>query len=138
MSSIKDTAEKFFAACETGQGWEACSAYCHADAAFAAQADALADISTLADYTEWMKNLYTPMPDAAYDLLGFAVDEERNTVLGYGVFKATHTAEGGPISPTGKRVEADYVYAMEFDDDKIRKMTKIWNDTHSLRQLGWA
>jgi hypothetical protein len=27
---------------------------------------------------------------------------------------------------------------MEFDGDKIRHMTKIWNDGHSLKQLGWA
>jgi len=26
---------------------------------------------------------------------------------------------------------------MAFEGDKIRHMTKIWNDVHSLRQLGW-
>ena len=26
---------------------------------------------------------------------------------------------------------------MTFEGDKIRHMTKIWNDVHSLRQLGW-
>jgi hypothetical protein len=40
--------------------------------------------------------------------------------------------------PTGKSVAADYVYAMEFDGDRIRHMTKIWNDADSLRELGWA
>jgi hypothetical protein len=33
---------------------------------------------------------------------------------------------------------ADYVYVMDFDADKIRHMTKIWNDGITLRQLGWA
>ena len=33
---------------------------------------------------------------------------------------------------------ADYVYVMEFDGDRIRHMTKIWNDAISLKQLGWA
>jgi hypothetical protein len=42
------------------------------------------------------------------------------------------------VLPTGKRVEADYVYVMQFDGDRIRDMTKIWNDGESLRQLGWA
>jgi len=56
----------------------------------------------------------------------------------YGVFSGTHTGSGGPIPPTGKRVEADYVYVMQFDGDKIRHMTKIWNDAISLKQLGWA
>jgi hypothetical protein len=27
---------------------------------------------------------------------------------------------------------------MQFDGDKIRHMTKIWNDGFSLKQLGWA
>jgi hypothetical protein len=27
---------------------------------------------------------------------------------------------------------------MEFEGEKIRHMTKIWNDTQSLRALGWA
>jgi hypothetical protein len=30
------------------------------------------------------------------------------------------------------------VYVMDFDGDKIRHMTKIWNDAITLRQLGWA
>jgi hypothetical protein len=30
------------------------------------------------------------------------------------------------------------VYVMQFDGDKIRHMTKIWNDSFSLKQLGWA
>jgi hypothetical protein len=33
---------------------------------------------------------------------------------------------------------ADYVYVMDFDGDKIRRMTKIWNDGLTMRQLGWA
>ena len=40
--------------------------------------------------------------------------------------------------PTGNKVEADYVYVMEFDGDRIRHMTKIWNDGISLTQLGWG
>jgi hypothetical protein len=27
---------------------------------------------------------------------------------------------------------------MDFDGDRIRHMTKIWNDGISLSQLGWA
>ena len=34
--------------------------------------------------------------------------------MGYGVFRATHTGEGRPVPPTGQRVEADYVYVMQF------------------------
>ena len=45
---------------------------------------------------------------------------------------------GGPVEPTGNSVVSEYVYNMEFDGDRIRHMTKIWNDTICLQQLGWA
>jgi predicted ester cyclase len=137
-TAIRDSAARFFHACETGQGWDVCKAWCHADATFRAQADALSGVETLEAYTEWVKSLFTPMPDARYELRSFAVDVERGQVLGYAAFLGTHTADGGPVAPTGRAVEADYVYVMEFDGDRIRHMTKIWNDVNSLQQLGWA
>lgn len=138
MSPIKDTARRFFEACETGKGWVHCQQYCHADATFSAQTAALAGVATLQGYTDWMKGLFTPVPDGRYEIRSFAVDEERHNVAAYGVFRGTHTGDGGPVPPTGKRVEADYVYVMQFDGDRIRHMTKIWNDGISLQQLGWA
>ena len=84
-----------------------------------------------------MKAMYAPMPDAAYEVLSFAVDEQRNNVSVSGVFRATHSDEGGPVPATNKRVEADYTYIMDFDGDRISAMRKIWNDGHSLAQLGW-
>ncbi len=137
MSLMKEKAEQFIDACDTGKGWEICRQYCHPQATFSAQADALAGVDTLEAYTEWTKGLLTPMPDARYEVRSFAVDEDRNNVAAYGVFRGTHTGEGGPVPPTGKRVEADYVYIMEFEGDQIRHMTKIWNDGVSLKQLGW-
>lgn len=133
-----ETAKRFFDACEAGKGWEACEQYCHAGATFTAQADALADITTLEAYTEWMKGLMTILPDGNAEVRSFAVDEARHSVSAFGVFRGTHTGEGGPVPPTGKSAEADYVYVMAFDGDKIRHMTKIWNDGITMRQLGWA
>jgi predicted ester cyclase len=138
MTSITETAEQFFAACETGQGWEACRMYCHPGATFAAQAGALTGVDTLEQYCDWMKGLLTLMPDAGYDLRAFAADEARRVVVAYAVFAGTHTGEGGPVPPTGKRASTDYVYAMRFDGDRIRHMDKIWNDGLALKQLGWA
>jgi predicted ester cyclase len=138
VTSIKETARKFFDACETGRGWRECAQYCHADATFSAQTGALTGVETLQAYTDWMKGILGPLPDGRYEIRSFAVDEERNNVAAYGVFRATHSGDGGPVPPTGKRVEADYVYVMQFDGDKIRHMTKIWNDSVSLQQLGWA
>jgi hypothetical protein len=118
MSTIKDTAEQFFEACETGKGWPGCEPYCHPGATFAAQTDALADVTTLEAYTEWMKGLMAILPDGRAEVRSFG--------------------DGGPVPPTGKSAEADYVYVMDFDGDKIRHMTKIWNDGITMRQLGWA
>lgn len=98
----------------------------------------MAGVDTVQAYTDWMKGLLTPVPDGRYELKSFAVDEGRRNVAAYGVFRGTHTGEGGPVPPTGKAVEADYVYVMQFDGDKIGHMTKIWNDAVSLKQLRWA
>jgi len=136
--SITETAKTFFDACETGKGWDGCRASCHDNATFSAQADAIADIGTLEGYAEWMKGLLTILPDGDYELKSFASDPERNSVCAFAVFTGTHTGEGGPVPPTGKKVAADYVYVMDFDGDKIRHMTKIWNDGHTLKQVGWA
>ena len=133
MSTMRERAHQFFDACETGKGWDACQKFCHPDATFSAQAGALADVDTVEGYTEWMKGLFTPVPDGRYELRSFSVDEERNNVSAYG----THTGEGGPVAPTGWTVAADYVYVMNFEGDRIRHMTKIWNDAASLQQLGW-
>jgi predicted ester cyclase len=78
------------------------------------------------------------VPDGACELRSLAVDEERNNVTAYAVFRGTQTGEGGPVPPTGKRVESDYVYIMQFEGDLIRHMTKVWNDGVALKQLGWA
>ncbi|WP_193369536.1 ester cyclase [Pelagibius marinus] len=136
--SITDTAKNFFEACEAGKGWEVCKAWCHDTASFSCQSGALSETTTLEGYTDWMRGLLTPIPDGDYELKGFAADEARNVVLAYGVFHGTHTGDGGPVAPTGRSLAADYVYSMEFDGGKIRHMTKIWNDGHSLAQLGWA
>ena len=138
MSSILNTANEFFEACETGKGWESCSAFCHSGATFSSQTTVLAEIATLENYTEWMKGLFTPIPDGSYDLKFITADEARNSVAAFAVFRGTQTGEGGPVPPTGNSISADYMYHMEFDGDKIKHMTKIWNDTISLQQLGWS
>ena len=138
MTSITETAKKFFDSCEKGKGWDECKNYCTADATFSAQAEPLAEIQSLEQYAEWMKGLLTFMPDAEYEIKSFATDEERNNVSAYAVITGTHTGEGGPVPPTGKNTETDYVYVMEFDDGKIQHMTKIWNASWTLKELGWA
>jgi predicted ester cyclase len=136
--TIVQIAQKFFAACETGEGWEACRAYCQPNASFSSQAEPVAEVRTLQAYTEWMKGLLSFMPDGRYEVRSFAVDEVRQNVSAYGVFSATHSGPGGPCPPTGKTTVTDYVYVMEFEGDRIRHMTKIWNAGWAMRDLGWA
>ncbi|ASP22574.1 SnoaL-like polyketide cyclase [Antarctobacter heliothermus] len=133
-----ETATAFFEASETGQGWDSCKAFCHEGASFSCQADALAETTTLAAYADWMKGLLAPVSDGRYHLTAFAADEARGTVVATAEFHGTQTGEGGPVPPTGKSVVSDDAYVMQFDGDKISHKTKIWNDVHALRGLGWA
>jgi predicted ester cyclase len=98
----------------------------------------LLDVKTLAQYTDWMKGIMTVLPDARYEVKSFAVDAARNNVAAYAVFHATHTGQGGPVPPTGRRTSTDYVYVMQFEGDKIVHMTKIWNAGLALKDLGWS
>ncbi len=137
MASITEVAKAFFAACEAGKGWEACSAYCTPDATFTAQAEPLAEVKTLRQYTDWMQSLLTVLTDGSYEVKAFGTDAERNNVSAYGVFTGTHLA-GGPCPPTGKTTTTDYVYVMQFEGEKIVHMTKIWNSGLALKELGWS
>ncbi len=137
MLSITESAKAFFAACETGLGWEGCSLYCTPDATFSAQAEPLMDVTTLQQYTEWMKGLLTVLTDCTYEIKSFATYNERHNVCACGVFTGTHLS-GGPVPPTGKTTKSDYVYVMQFEGDKIAHMTKIWNSGLAMKELGWA
>ena len=137
MSSITEMAQAFFDACETGKGWRVCREYCSPDATFSAQAEPLAEVRTLQQYTDWMQGLMAVLTDATYEVKSFATDAARNNVCAYGVFTGTHLA-GGPCPPTGRQVVTDYVYVMQFSEGKITHMTKIWNSGLALKHLGWA
>lgn len=138
MSTMGQTARAFFEAVEAGKGWDGCKAYCTPDATFTCQADALAEVRTLQAYADWMKGLFGPIPDGDYTITAWGVDAERNAVVAAAVYTGTQTGPGGPVPPTGKRIEADYTYVMQFEGDRISHMKKIWNADFSLRQLGWA
>jgi predicted ester cyclase len=138
MAPITAIAKDFFTACEAGKGWDVCKAYCTPDATFAAQAEPLAGVTTLAQYTDWMKGLMTIMPDGRYEIKSFATDTDRNNVAAYGVFSGTHTGHGGPCPPTGRSTQTDYVYVMQFKGDKISHMTKIWHSGMAMKELGWG
>ena len=97
MTSITEIAKKFFEACETGKGWEGCKAYCKADATFSAQAEPLAGVKNLQQYTDWMKGLLILMPDGRYELKSFGTDDARKSVCAYGVFSWHSYWPGWPL-----------------------------------------
>ena len=136
--TITDTAAAFFEACESGAGWAECAQYCHPDAAFSAQSEALAEVTTIEAYTNWMQGLHTFISDVSYEIKGFGTDADRNCVVAYAVFTGTHTGEGGPLPPTGKTTISDYAYALQFEGGKIAHLTKIWHSGIAVQQLGWA
>lgn len=94
MSANRETARQFFEACETGKGWQDCSAFGQPGATFSSQTGALADISTMEAYTEWMKGLLTPLPDGHYELKFFGEDEARNSLAAFAVFHGTQNWTG--------------------------------------------
>ena len=56
-------------------------------------------------------------------------------------WRARGTFDGGPfqgLHPTGRPVEVRGCDVMEFEGEKIRHMTKIWNSGWALKELGWA
>ena len=98
----------------------------------------LVGVKTLAEYCDWMKGLLTIMPDGSYKVKSFATDNQRNNVAAYAVFSGTHTGPSGPCEPTGKKTTTDYVYVMQFNDDKISHLTKIWHSGMAFKELGWG
>lgn len=135
-----ENAKKFFDACEAGKGWQGCKDYAASGASFACQAGALADVSTVEGYCEWMKGLIGgPLPDGRYTLHAASFDEANNAATFAATFHATHTADGGPVPATNKKLNSDYVYVLNMNSQgKVEHMTKIWNDGHALSELGWA
>ncbi len=135
-----ENAQKFFAACEAPEGWAGCAPYASAGASFEAQSEPLTEINTVEGYAEWMKGFGTgPAAGATYTLHSASWDEANRTALFFATYHATHTGEGGPIPPTGKSTNSDYVYAVKMgEDDKVTHMTKIWNAPWALRELGWS
>ncbi|MYE83000.1 MAG: hypothetical protein F4X36_14420 [Gammaproteobacteria bacterium] len=135
-----DNARRFFAACDGAQGWAACEALVEPGATFACQAAALQDITTVADYCEWMKGIGSvTAPDASYVLHGASFDEESRVALFFATIHLTHTGPGGPVPPTGRDTSSDYVYALTMSaNDKVERLEKVWNDGWAMAELGWA
>lgn len=134
-----ENATAFFHNCESAKGWESCKNYATKNAEFNAQSEPLIDVKKLEDYVNWMEGLGTiTMPGCSYKVHSSAYDETNNTAIFFATFTGTHSGDGGPISPSNKTTNTDYVYAIKMNhEDKVESMTKIWNSSWALRELGW-
>lgn len=132
-------ATKFFHACESLKGWEECQEYVEEGAVFRAQCEPLVEINTVQAYTEWMAGLgKVTTPGCSYVLTASAYNETTNQALFFGTFKGKHTGEGGPVPPTGKETNTDYVYIIEMSDNGlVQSMVKVWNAPWAMKELGW-
>ena len=134
-----DNATKFFHACESGKGWDECSQYVAPGATFSAQSEPLVDIKSVEDYVNWMAGLATVIaPGCSYELHSSAYDDDSKSAIFFATFTGTHSGEGGPVPPTNKETNSQYVYVLNMNDEgKIRSMIKVWNAPWAMRELGW-
>ncbi|MDT0553417.1 hypothetical protein [Urechidicola vernalis] len=136
---VFENATQFFHNCESAKGWEFCKEYVDDNAIFTSQNQALSEVNDVKTYVDWIYNLSTiTMPGCTYKVHASAFDENKNTAIFFGTFSGTHLGEGGPVPPTNKSTNTDYVYALKMNEaGKVEKMTKIWNAPYALRELGW-
>ena len=134
-----ENAQKFFNACEAGKGWAGCKSLVADGAGFEAQSEPLADVKTVEAYCEWMAGLASgPLKGCSYTVHSSSYDDRSNTAVFVATFHAAHNGEGGPVSPTHKNTNTDYVYALTMDGaGKVNRMRKVWNASWALRELGW-
>jgi len=138
--SAFENASKFFHACESLQGWAGCKEFVAPGATFEAQCEPLAGVETVEAYCEWMAGLGKgPLRGCSYVLHSSSYDDANRTAMFCATFKGRHVADGGPVPPTNKETNTDYVYALTMNaDGKIEKMRKVWNAPWALKELGWA
>lgn len=134
-----ENARKFFEACEAPKGWEGCKQYVAENAAFEAQSEPIAELTTVEAYCDWMANFANiTVPGATYDLHTACYDEQNRKAIFFATYHAKHTGEGGPVPPTQKETHSHYVYILTMNQEhKVEKMVKVWNAPWAMRELGW-
>lgn len=134
-----ENATKFFVACEAAAGWAGCKPFVVEGAPFTAQSEPLTEIKTIEAYCNWMAGIGTvTCPGATYDLHTASYDEATKTAVFFATYHARHTGEGGPVPPTNKETHTDYVYVLTMNDEnKVTRMTKVWNASWAIKELGW-
>ena len=117
-----NTARAFFDACDYGKGWSACKKYCHPDATFETEAETLANVDTMEIYCDWMVDALAMFDEnVEIEVKAEAHDQTRDIVLIYAEIRGNVI-----IGPKPMFAKTDYVYVIQFDEEKIKHMTKVW------------
>ncbi len=134
-----ENASKFFHACESVKGWDDCAGYVVDNASFSAQSEPLVDMKTVEEYVNWMTVFcVTIAPGGSYELHSSAYDDATRTAVFFATYTLSHTGDGGPVPPTHKETNTHYVYILTMnEDDKIKRMQKVWNAPWAMKELGW-
>src|SRR3954451_1492653 len=117
-----ENAQKFFAACEAGEGWAGCKQNVADDAPFVAQSQPLAEIVTVEGYSDWMAGVVSVTPGFTYKLHASCYDEENSTAIFFATYRIEHTGEEEPVSTHKETNSYYYVYVLTMNqDNKVAK-----------------
>ena len=135
-----ENATRFFHACESVKGWDECRQFVEPGAPFSAQCEPLVDIDTVENYVTWMTGFCENIaPGSSYVLHSSAYNDDSKTAIFFATYTLRHTGEGGPVPPTNKETQTQYVYIYQMSDNgKVQGIQKVWNAPWAMRELGWA
>ena len=111
MADIVAVARQFFEACEAGEGWDVCKAYCTSNATFAAQSRA-AHPGAIHRLDEGADRVHARWTLRAEGVRHRSRAQQRMRLCR---FLRHPYRPGGPCPPTGKSTKTDYVYVMDFE-----------------------
>ena len=134
-----ENAIKFFHSCESVKGWNECSKYVEPGASFSAQCEPLIEFNTVEEYVNWMTGFCeTIAPGGSYELHTSAFDDVTKTAIFFATYTLRHSGEGGPVPPTNKETNSQYVYIIQMNDhNRVQRMQKVWNAPWAMKELGW-
>ena len=139
-----DNCQICMAACDSGKGWEACQDQCVPEATFCCQNETLGGMTTVQEYADFIALFGKACPNATWTTHTVLWDGVNHTATFVCTYHCQHTesvAGLGPLVPTQKTAHSQYCYSIQTDpsrQNKIVHITKIWNDTWMLRDLGWT
>ena len=72
--------------------------------------------------------------DVSYEVLRVVADDDFAAV--HAVMRATHSGDGLGVKPTGRKVSAEQMHFVRFEDGKIVEHWAVRDDAGLVRQLG--